>query len=289
MDTCASMTAIPERRPARGASVHRRCGPACGALLALGLRAGLTLCACLALCACQSDGGRARAPSSAAHRRGATGNAVIAGVVSFHGTLPPPPQHARPTECPSPAQQPPDPGLLLSPDGGVGGAFVWIKAGLPPGEYAVPQEPVVLGQAACEFSPRVFGLRVGQTLRLAAGDGGAHHVHAWREASPLFDVQLRGGDGSAQRTIGEGAVMARLTCDQHPWARAYAGIVNHPYFAVTAKNGSYTIPSLPGGTFTVEVWQERIGQVNRQVTLDDGVLAVVDFELQTIGAPDARR
>jgi len=34
-------------------------------------------------------------------------------------------------------------------------------------------------------------------------------------------------------------VPARFKCDVHKWMGAYAGVLNHPFFAVTDKDGKF--------------------------------------------------
>jgi hypothetical protein len=48
---------------------------------------------------------------------------------------------------------------------------------------------------------------------------------------------------------------------------SYAGIVAHPYFAVTDASGSFSLPNLPPGTYTLEVWHEKLGTRTQQITI----------------------
>jgi hypothetical protein len=60
-------------------------------------------------------------------------------------------------------------------------------------------------------------------------------------------------------------VMVCIKCDCHPWMRAWAGVVAHPFFAVTDAAGNYEISDLPPGRYTVEVWHERYKSVEREI------------------------
>jgi hypothetical protein len=62
-------------------------------------------------------------------------------------------------------------------------------------------------------------------------------------------------------------VMVPLKCDVHAWMRAYVGALEHPYFAVTGEAGTFTLPDLPPGTYTIEAWHERLGTREQQVTI----------------------
>ena len=60
--------------------------------------------------------------------------------------------------------------------------------------------------------------------------------------------------------------------DVHPWMSAYVQVFDHPYFAVTSKDGSYKIDNIPAGTYEVVAWQEKFKDktVSHQVTVSKG-------------------
>jgi hypothetical protein len=70
--------------------------------------------------------------------------------------------------------------------------------------------------------------------------------------------------------------MLRLGCDLHRWMTAYAGVVNHPYFAVTDAAGLFEIKNVPPGTYTIDAWQERFGMVKKSVKVTAGGTVNVD-------------
>ena len=61
--------------------------------------------------------------------------------------------------------------------------------------------------------------------------------------------------------------MIEIKCDIHPWMRAYLGVFDHPYFAVSAADGGFTLKNLPPGEYTIEAWHERFGVQTQKITL----------------------
>ena len=48
---------------------------------------------------------------------------------------------------------------------------------------------------------------------------------------------------------------------------AYVGVLDHPYFAVSRDNGEFEIPMVPPGSYTIEVWHEKLGTMTQKVAL----------------------
>jgi hypothetical protein len=61
--------------------------------------------------------------------------------------------------------------------------------------------------------------------------------------------------------------MVPFKCDVHGWMNAYVGVLDHPYFATTDKDGKFELKSLPPGTYTIEAWHEKLGTATQSVTL----------------------
>ena len=59
--------------------------------------------------------------------------------------------------------------------------------------------------------------------------------------------------------------MIHVKCNIHSWMQAYVGVMDNPYFAVSGEDGSYRIGNLPPGTYTVAIWQEKLGTQEQQV------------------------
>ncbi len=71
--------------------------------------------------------------------------------------------------------------------------------------------------------------------------------------------------------------MIPVKCNIHGWMHAYIGVVDHPYFAVSKDDGTFTIPNLPPGTYTLTVWTEKLGTQEQQITISPQQHAVADF------------
>ena len=196
---------------------------------------------------------------------------TITGRIQLQGT-PPPPAIVRldgDPKCASLAQgeERRTEYIVVGADNALQNVFVYVKDGLPPRLYPVPSKPVVLDQQKCRYVPRVLGLQVGQSLLIRNSDPLLHNVRAEAMINQPFDLGTPIQGMEVSRTFSTREVMVPIGCNVHAWMNGYVGVLEHPYFAVSDENGRFSIPQLPSGTFTLEVWHERLGTQTQQVTV----------------------
>ena len=113
----------------------------------------------------------------------------------------------------------------------------------------------------------MFGVRAGQPIEITNSDPTLHNVNAVARVNRGFNFgqPMQGMKNTATFTASE--VMVRIKCDVHGWMSAYAGVLDHPYFAVTSSGGQFELKNVPAGTYTVEAWHEKLGAQTQNVTL----------------------
>ena len=60
----------------------------------------------------------------------------------------------------------------------------------------------------------------------------------------------------------------QVKCDLHNWMLAYWLVLDHPYSAITQADGSFEIQNLPAGTHKFRVWHERVGYLERKLSVE---------------------
>lgn len=212
----------------------------------------------------------------------ADGPGVIAGSVTFAGTPPklkPPPMDSDP-QCVA------EPGatselLVVGPGNGLGNVFVYVKEGLGDRRYAVPSTPALLDQKGCRYVPHVFGVQVGQTVLLSNSDPLIHNVHAMPKNNREFNFGQPAKTPPVSRVFNQAEIGLPFKCDVHGWMNAYVNVVPHPFFAVTKDDGSFEIKGLPAGSYTLELWHERLGTQTLPVIVDAAAPAKVSASFST--------
>lgn len=146
------------------------------------------------------------------------------------------------------------------------------------GKHAAPRAPLVIEQTACAYRPRVAGAMAGQTVQIKNGDATMHNVHAYVDAESAFNKsQPKGAKPIEHKDLGAAGQVFTLKCDVHSWMRAFVPVTDHPYFAVTGDDGAFALKDVPPGTYTVEAWHPKLGLKKKQVTVQAGKPATVDF------------
>jgi hypothetical protein len=57
-------------------------------------------------------------------------------------------------------------------------------------------------------------------------------------------------------------------------------VASNPYFDVTAADGTFKLPAVPPGKYTLEVWHETLGKQTQRVEVKPGDTATADFEFE---------
>jgi uncharacterized protein (DUF2141 family) len=70
-----------------------------------------------------------------------------------------------------------------------------------------------------------------------------------------------------------------VKCDVHGWMDGWLVGADNPYFAVTEKDGSFKLTDVPAGSYTVQVWHEKLGTSTQKVTVKGKEEAKVNFEM----------
>ena len=184
-------------------------------------------------------------------------------------------------------------------DGKLANVFVYVKDGatadgtkIADYTYTTPTDAVNLDQKGCHYVPHVMGLQTNQKIRITNSDPTQHNVHPTPKSNPEWNQTQANGAAPIEKTFARAEVLIPVKCNQHPWMKSYVGVLKHPFFAVTAEDGSFTIKGLPPGTYTVAAWHEKGGpngtEKTMQVTVPASGSGKADFAFGEAAAASNR-
>jgi plastocyanin len=171
--------------------------------------------------------------------------------------------------------------VAVNDDGSLQNVFVYIKSGLEGKTFAPSTEIVKIDQKGCIYQPHVVGVQVGETVRITNSDPTLHNVHPLPRTNNEFNKSQAAGAGPLDTTFSKPELMIPVKCNIHPWMRAYINVVEHPFFAVTGADGSFTIKGLPAGEYTIEAVHEKYGNQDAKVIVGEGESATVDLKFKS--------
>jgi hypothetical protein len=213
---------------------------------------------------------------SAAPSAPAAGVSTIRGTVKLTGTPPEMKALKREADPFCGRTKMNDEEVVVGAGGALKNVLVRITKGVT-GKYDPPATPAYIDQSECMYRPRVQGIMAGQPLLIRNSDQTLHNVHTYRGASTIFNQAEIPGMAPITKKFNEPADVIKFKCDVHPWMTGYVGVLDHPFFAVTGEDGTFNIPNVPAGSYTVEAWQERLGSKSVDVTVAAGKPGAADF------------
>ncbi|HEU4565717.1 MAG TPA: carboxypeptidase-like regulatory domain-containing protein [Gemmatimonadaceae bacterium] len=157
----------------------------------------------------------------------------------------------------------------------LGEAVVWledVRAGKP-----LPvSRRFELTNEGCLLVPRVQAVIAGGMLNVKNADPIPHRTRFTLEGDSIATVEHSdaGSVVPLERVIAHpGLVEARSAF--HPWMRSWIQVFDQPYFAVTARDGRFTLDSIPAGQHHLVIWHPRYGTKDTTVTVGAGERASV--------------
>lgn len=209
-----------------------------------------------------------------------TGNeATIMGTINVTGAVPAP-RRIDMWADPICIQANSDPRLddLLVKEGNLQDAFVYVKSELLNSyRFAVPDSEVVLQHRNCYYTPRVLGVRAGQKLSIVNSDVTIHNTHPVPKYNPEWNMSSPPNSPPVTKTFPRPEQFIPFKDNQHPWERAYVGVMAHPFFAVTDEFGRFEICGLPPGNYTLVVWHSQLGEQQLEITVTPREVRYADF------------
>lgn len=113
--------------------------------------------------------------------------------------------------------------------------------------------PAKIDQKGCLYVPQILAVQTGQKIMVKNSDPMMHNVHTVPAVSANKEENKGQAAGAPDLTFSIPAPenFLKFKCDVHQWMFAWVTVVDHPYFAVTGADGSFTIKDVPPGKYKV--------------------------------------
>lgn len=143
-------------------------------------------------------------------------------------------------------------------------------------QFDIPEQTPIMGQRNKIFEPNLLPVLVGTTVDFTNNDDVKHNVYSRPASAATFNL----GEyepGVVKKVAFDAVGITRLGCRIHAEMSGYVITLQNPFFALTERDGSFTISDVPPGRYRLSYFHERIQEAPIEVTVQPGAEAVVEF------------
>ena len=133
----------------------------------------------------------------------------------------------------------------------------------------------VLDNQKCRYAPHVQAAAVGSAFEIQNSDPVLHNSHGYLGTTSTFNVAMPLKNQKVTKKLDKPGAH-KVKCDVHPWMSAYVYVADGAS-AVSGADGSFAIPNVPPGKYTLTAWHERFGEKTAEVTVPASGAGNVEF------------
>lgn len=164
--------------------------------------------------------------------------------------------------------------IVVSESRGIANVIVTVREA-----PALETEPdtLVLDNVECRFEPHAAVITTGSVVEARNSDAVLHTTHLYGPKEMNVSLPIQGMTSS--RVLDEPGLYA-VKCDVHGWMQAFVRVDPHRFHAVTDSRGKFRIDlgGLPAGTYTLDVWHEKLGPLEHEIRVGGLAPATVEIE-----------
>jgi len=157
---------------------------------------------------------------------------------------------------------------VVSASGGLADVVVSIKGA--PASAGAKGAPVMLDQKGCVYSPTILAVQAGQKIIVKNSDPCVHNVHTVPKENEMKNMVQMPGGADLEFVFDKPEPFLKFQCDVHPWMFAWVSVVDSPYFALSDKDGKFTIKNVPPGKYKLEFAHRKLGTQTVDIEVKDG-------------------
>jgi plastocyanin len=165
--------------------------------------------------------------------------------------------------------------VLIGPGNSLRNVVVYISSDIKDNSSAT-SSPAIFDQQGCHYTTHVLAVRVGQEIQVSNSDPFSHNIHPLAKINREWNKMQQPGTPPFSYAYDHEEFIP-IKCNIHPWMRGYFVVLKTSHFAVTGDDGSFSLPNLPPGHYTVTAWHETYGTQSKEITITAGEPVSLNF------------
>lgn len=142
------------------------------------------------------------------------------------------------------------------------------------GKSTGPAAPAAkLDQKGCEYVPQILAVQTGQKIQVKNSDPVLHNIHDVPgpvAGNQEFNQAQAPSQPDLTFSFSKPEEFLKFKCDVHPWMFAWVSIFDHPYFAISGKDGTFKIANVPAGKYTLQAAHRKAGKATIEIEVKEG-------------------
>ncbi len=145
------------------------------------------------------------------------------------------------------------------------------------GNFSLPKQTPDMDHKDLQFAPRALAITTGTTVSFPNADTVFHSAFSISKSNP-FELGLY-GPGREKSWTFQNPGMVEIFCHIHSHMAGFILVLDHPFYTSTAKDGSFTIPDIPDGTYQIKAWMGPSTSAAKTITLKGKESVSIDLSL----------
>jgi len=173
---------------------------------------------------------------------------------------------------------------VVGPKGQLADVVVSLE-GMDGQSTGVSAPAVELDQKGCEYVPQILAVQTGQKIIVKNSDPVMHNVHDVPTVTGNKEENRVQMPGTPDLTISfaKPEAFLKFKCDVHPWMFAWVSVFDHPYYAISAKDGTFKIANVKPGKYTIKAVHRKADggrPLTKEIEVKEGAPTKVDFTME---------
>jgi plastocyanin len=151
---------------------------------------------------------------------------------------------------------------------------VYISAGAD--DANAPAQAVTFTQKGCQYLPHVIALHTNQELQVVNADQTSHNIHPLAKVNREWNKSQPPGSPNISEKFDQPEFIS-VKCNIHPWMHGEFAVLKTNHYDVSKGSGTFKLPNLPPGKYTITAWHEDYGTQTADVTITGDETKDVNF------------